>query len=346
MASRQHKIREKEAGSKKTSNLVIYSLYAAIILLIIAYIFTGLALIGLLAFALIIAAIALELRASLRYEGGRRTLIDIGIAVAAAILIFWAIPALLLQTSSPINVVESCSMLPTLHRGDLVLLHGISNTSTFLKSHNIPVVNVTGQQFSSMVSTMQNEFVEPFAYYPSDPNQISSIVAANASGYSVGFYNLECIAKEGATQSPQYGKCQLSSQSSNLIKYGYAAAKLEAASGNKSIIYVPSITIGNTTVVENYSNPIIVYKTTSMDYFSGDIIHRLVAAIDVDGKYYLLTKGDNNPILDIESLNYPENQSAVIGYVISDIPYLGYPSLIIKGQIGPVAGCNQTIIRN
>ncbi len=346
MAARQRESKEEDDESKKASNLLIYSLYAAIILLIIAYILTDLALIGLLAFVLIIAAIVLELRASLRYEGGRKTLVDIAIAIVAAVLLFWVIPALVLQTGSPINVVESCSMLPTLHRGDLVLLHGISNMSLFLTSHKVPVVNVTEQQFSGMVSNMQNEFVEPFAYYPSNPNQISSIIAANASGYGVGFYNLECIAREGTTSSPKYSQCQLSSQASNLITYNYATAKLETKSGNESILYVPSIMVGSTSVVENYTNPIIVYRTTSRDYFSGDIIHRLVAAINVDGKYYLLTKGDNNPILDIESLNYPANQSDVLGYVVSDIPYLGFPSLIIKGQISPVAGCSQTIVRS
>ena len=35
------------------------------------------------------------------------------------------------------------------------------------------------------------------------------------------------------------------------------------------------------------------------DYFTGDIIHRLVAALDVNGSYYTLTKGDNNPVLAI-----------------------------------------------
>jgi len=50
--------------------------------------------------------------------------------------------------------------------------------------------------------------------------------------------------------------------------------------------------------------------------------------------------------LDIEFANYIPNESSVVGYVIARVPVLGYLKLIISGQFGQVAGCNQTIIRN
>ncbi len=308
---------------------------------IIGYVLSGLEILGALAFVLILVTVAVEFRSSIKAEGGRKTLVDVVMAVTAAIIIFWLIPAAILQTNSPINVVASCSMLPTLHRGDVVLLHGIPNMTTFLSKHNIPVVNVSQAQFSGMVSNMQGEFAQPFAYFNGNPSEISSITGSSSpSGF--GFYSLECIARSSPSM---YGQCS-TNQQNNLIKYGYSTARLVTPEGNKSIVYVPSITIANTTIAENYSNPIIVYKTTSVDYFTGDIIHRIFAAMNVDGKYYILTKGDNNPILDIESLNYPVNSSDVIGYVVTDVPYLGFPSLIIKGQVGNVPGCNQTIVRN
>jgi hypothetical protein len=98
-------------------------------------------------------------------------------------------------------------------------------------------------------------------------------------------------------------------------------------------------------VPENYSNPVVVYKTIQNDSFGGSIIHRLVAAIDVNGTYYFLTKGDNNPALDIEFGNYPAAQSDIVGYKIADVPVLGYVKLLISGQLVTPAGCNQTILR-
>lgn len=343
MSTRSGTEERKKSASEKKGNSLIYILYAALILCIIGYILTGLIVIGAIAFILILVVIAMEFRSSLRSEGAMKTLVDVIVAVVAAVIIFWLIPAAALSTSSPINVVASCSMLPVLHRGDLVFLHGIANMSAFLSRNHIPVVNVSQAEFNGMTNNMQSEFIEPFAYFNGDRSQISSIITNNRT-FGVGFYSLECIASQ--SQASQYGRCYVPTQQGNLIRYNYSTTRLVTPQGNESIVYVPSITIGNTTVVENYSNPIIVYKTTKQDYFTGDIIHRLFAAMRVGNSYYLLTKGDNNPVLDIESLNYPANSSDVLGYVVFGVPYLGYPSLIIKGQIGNVPGCNQTIMRS
>ncbi len=328
----------------RSANTLIYLLYAALALSIIGYIALGSALIGLLSFLLILLLIVVELRTSLRSEGARKTLKDIAIALVAAVVAFWLIPSLLLGTASPINVVASCSMLPKMHRGDLVILHGVANMSAFLSKNHIPVVNVSQSSLSSMLSDMQAQFTEPFAYFDGNRSRISPVISGIVPS-GIAFYNLVCIASHPKSE---YAGCSVSHavQMNNLIQYSYSTARLETPAGNASIVYVPSITIGNTTITENYSNPIIVYKTTPQDYFTGDIIHRVFAAIRSGNRYYLLTKGDNNPILDIESVNYPVNSTDVAGYVVVDIPYLGYPSLIIKGKVGSVPGCNQTIVRN
>lgn len=348
MKTRNHKTQdEKEGQTKKSEARIITLIWVCFLVSVIAYIAANvflkvnIAALGILALIFIIAGLIAEFRVSLRQEGGKKTIIEIGAVILVVIILFVAV-AVILQTSSPIDVVASCSMLPNLHRGDLVILHGIPNMTDFLQSKGIPVVNVPQTAFNNMVNSMQNEFIEPFAYEQANPSVISDIIQSNLSRYSVGFYNLECIAKE---PSSAYDKCMVSQQG-NLIKYNYSVARLATIQGNASIVYVSGITIGTTTVSENYSNPTIVYKTTKLDYFTGDIIHRAFAAIKVGSQYYLLTKGDNNPVLDIESLNYPVNQTDVIGYVIADVPYLGYPSLIIKGQVGTVAGCNETIVRN
>jgi len=79
--------------------------------------------------------------------------------------------------------------------------------------------------------------------------------------------------------------------------------------------------------------------------FSGSIIHRIYAILNVSGSYYFLTKGDNNQALDIEFGNYPANETSVVGYVIAEIPVLGYVKLILSGQLSVPQGCNQTILR-
>ena len=340
--AKQEKPEKEKKPSKKTS-ILSYALYLVLILSIIGYIFSGNSLFGALAFILVILAIAFEFGDSFRTIGVKKTLAEVALAIALAVALIWLLPSLILHTSSPIDVVASCSMLPVLHRGDLVALHSISNMSAFLKAKRIPIVNVSKAAYNGMLANMQSEFLEPFAYSTANPSKIYTSYNALAN-QSIGFYNLRCIASLSA---PRYGECLVRNQSSNLIQYHYSLAIQESSSGiNSTIPYVSSITIDNHTIAENYSNPIIVYKTTRYDYFTGDIIHRLVAALNVSGSYYTLTKGDNNPVLDMEALNYPSNSSNVVGYVVSDVRYLGFLSLIIRGQIAPVAGCNQTITRN
>ena len=47
----------------------------------------------------------------------------------------------------------------------------------------------------------------------------------------------------------------------------------------------------------------------------------------------------------MQFVNYPENGKAVIGYVIADIPVVGYLKLIVSGMFATPAGCNTTIVR-
>ena len=59
---------------------------------------------------------------------------DIAISLGAAIAA-WLLLSVALNTSKPMNVVTSCSMLPVLHRGDLVFLQGGNN-------YNMPIENI------------------------------------------------------------------------------------------------------------------------------------------------------------------------------------------------------------
>jgi signal peptidase I len=344
----------REATGKKAQNregkagkhYPMWPFYLLLFLLIVVYAVHNSFDIGIIIFALIILILVLEARVSVAVEGKKKSIVDIGIALGIAIA-FWIILVIVLQTSSPIDAVASCSMLPALHRGDLVVLHGIVNPVEFADEHHIPMVNVSSSEFNYMESNMNNEFLAYYAYLNNNKSEITDIIPKGVE-YSIGLYNTECV-NTYSYEHKNYNlyKCymQNSTQSNNLIKYTYAMGKDSVNGVNYSAVYTSGIRIGNVSLTQNFSNPIIVYRTTSRDYFSGDIIHRLYAIVNASGSYYFLTMGDNNPGLDIEFANYPANESSVIGYVIADIPIVGYLKLIISGQFGSVAGCNEVMSR-
>ncbi|MHB1830083.1 MAG: hypothetical protein ACYCO0_01690 [Candidatus Micrarchaeaceae archaeon] len=340
MKSNNSKATPKRAKQNQKGILILYLILA---LSVVGYAMTSSILIGAAAFVILIVTLASEFKFSVKEEGMQKSIYDIMTAIVAVVVI-WIILIILLGTSSPVNVVASCSMLPTLHRGDLVILHGIPNITSFLSSHNIPIVNVSPQEMNHTLSSMNSEFLAFFAYNPSNSSKIGEIV--NIPDPRVQLYNTKCIDTYTASGQPQdIGKCAVPSQAGNLIRYNYSIERVDVAGIIQYIPQTNQIAIGNTIINENYSNPIVVYQTTVNDSFSGDIVHRVFAAIRSGKDYYILTKGDNNGGLDIQFLNYPAKSGAVLGYVIADIPVVGYLRLIISGQLSTPAGCNSTIIR-
>ncbi len=343
----QEQKKEQEKKQKNT-DLFIYSLYALIVIFIVLYIITQNSLIGFGAFVLIVITLFFEFKSSITTDGTKKTLRDLAIAVVVVIIVFWVFPTIFLQSSSPINVVASCSMLPTVQRGDLVFVHGVSNMSQFLKQNNIPVINVSNKEFNQITQNISQQFIEPLPYVPNKPYDIIfSGYYSKTSNYSIGLYNIACIENYlSKGLRGLIGSCLINSSTSNPFKYKYSVGNLSYLNKTYDEAYISGFTLNNITVYENYSNPIIVYKTVPGDSFTdSQIIHRVFAAIHVNNTYYILTKGDNNPILDMQDMNYPVNQNDVIGYVVFKVPYIGYPSLILKGQFGQVPGCNQTLTR-
>lgn len=75
------------------------------------------------------------------------------------------------------------------------------------------------------------------------------------------------------------------------------------------------------------------------EWRGGLIIHRVVDRVVVDGKYYYVTKGDNNPFEDV--YYYPGAPfEKIIGKTLSingavfKIPYLGSLTLLLRGEYG------------
>jgi signal peptidase I len=317
----------------KRPRVVTWPLYVALVALFALYIYyqqvQSLAeILGALLFFLIIVLVVMELINSVGEEGYAKNIIELAIAVGA-ILLFWFAIKSALQTRYPLDVVPSCSMLPDLHRGDMIVLHGIKNLSQI----KAPVIDVSAAAYQSMLKNIEGEELQCVAYNVTKGN--TKISQTLLPGYSIGLYQ----PYPGGIVMPQ------GNQSASLITYTCGARKIMFDNGTtENEVYTSAITVAGTSVIGDDNNTVVVYQTTPDDYFYtlGDryIVHRVYAVIDTGGNYYALTKGDNNAGLDIQYGNYPANESYVEGRVIASVPYIGYLKLILNNQFGEPAGCN------
>jgi len=134
------------------------------------------AFLGVLGFFLIIAYLGLDfVKPTGRGKpvSTKNALKELALALGAAGAA-WLIACVLLNTSAPLNVVTSCSMLPNLERGDLIILQGGSYSvretgidadlsQAAYEKHSYGVTDGA----SSFVVTLQNvtvDGVDPFVY--------------------------------------------------------------------------------------------------------------------------------------------------------------------------------------
>lgn len=293
------------------------------------------AILGIALFMIIVILIMLEVTNGIKDDGGiKRNLIEIAAAVIF-VLLFWFGLKALLHTNYPLDVVPSCSMLPNLKRGDMIILQGVPS----LAKINAPVINVTGASYGTFEENIKNEFLSCVAYQQRGNRIAVSQIAR--PGYSIGLLS----TANGGEIVPN------SSQSNNLVQYTCGTTEIKFSNGTiENEAYTTSISINGTRINGDANNSIIVYATVPDDYFYqlGDsyIVHRVYAIINSGGNYVVLTKGDNNPGLDMQYANYPANSTAIDGKVIYSIPYLGYLKLILSNSFTEPAGCNSTVINN
>ena len=332
-------ITNQKQASEKQNKLIIWPFYVLFFVFVVLYILTQSNYLsvyfGVMALIFLIIIIVVEFVKSKKESGMKSTFTEIAIAIVA-VFILWFVIRSILATATPIDVVPSCSMLPTLQRGDMIVIQGINSKNiNLLKA---PVINITKADFQNMEKNMGSESLECLAYNATE-GRISQTVYP---GYNVGLF----LFKPGT--EPKIVSNNF--QNGNMIKYycGVNPVKFQ----NGSIIneaYTTGISINGIRINGDINNSIIVYQTIPQDYFYnlGDayIVHRLYAILNVSGNYYFLTKGDNNPGLDIQYGNYPANTSYIAGRVIFNIPYLGYIRLLMSGQLEQPQGCNSTVIQ-
>ena len=329
--------KKQESEQPKKSTINTLPLYILLLIALVAYVLGQeiqiVALFsGALAVILIVILLFLELSTSFKETGYRKNIIEI-VTTVLFVIILWYAMRIVLNTSNPIDVVPSCSMLPALQRGDLVVLQGLGSNINSIKA---PMVDVTSSAAVNLTKNLNKESLECVAYKTEGSRAyISQFVG---QGYNIGLYS----AYSGYIVPN-------SSQAGNLIKYACGVQQVKYDNGTiLNEAYTSSISVLNKTISGDANNSVAVYETVPQDSFykEGDsfIVHRIYAVLNASGNYYFLTKGDNNPGLDIQYSNAPPNFSQISGKVVADIPYLGYFKLLLSGTPTPPAGCNSTVL--
>lgn len=324
---------------KQVKTLPIY--VALVVLFVLYIIFEKTAvfavIIGALLFVTLIILLIVEIYNGVKQEGMVRNIIEIVVAIGAVIL-FWYALRFFTNTQYPLDVVPSCSMLPVLQRGDMILLDGIGVQSNGTVNVAAPVINVSRSQFEASFSNPSQEALQCIAYTKVG-NGYGKITQFYSPNETIGFY--QTVGTQGTIVSNV-------TQSQNLVKYTCGLVNVKMQNGTiVQEVATTAITINNYSITGDKNNSIIVYQTSPQDLFYKDgdsyIVHRVYALLDVNGSYYSLTKGDNNAGLDIQYYNSPANLSQIQGKVIGSIPYIGYLKLILSNNFVEPTGCNYTI---
>ena len=270
--------------------------------------------------------VGIEIKQGVKKHGWKHEVVDTLIAVFIAVLL-WVGASIILNTDTPVSAVASCSMLPNLERGDFIIVQGADVEAYHISMSESELRSLTEGPFVAVVDE-EEEFPIPFPLY--------YYCNCHPSGEPCSIF-LESPEKVVETAGPftyHYGLCEVNYRE-NMKGFGRC---LEYVGFRGKNYYT------------NLSNDIVVYVPSEGELYRnvGDIVHRTFFKIDVDGKNYYLTKGDNNPIMDIQVTdcnnpdvkNYPVPEENLRGKVIGRVPYLGYLKLFISGLWGEDQQCN------
>jgi len=280
-----------------------------------------------LLFAILVALeigyfVTLEVKDGAKKHGWKHEALDTAIALIVALGI-WFGASFLLNTSSPISAVVSCSMLPNLQRGDFVIVQGAPVQAYDIEMTQAELDSLNGRAFVTYPggNVSMDGSLFPYCSANSKTPMCQEFIRTPSS----------FVEKKGA------------------FTYGYERCPFSFSNGSSA--YMPclkSVTFKGTEYLANFSNGIVVYQPPAGDFYSrvGDIVHRTLFRINVDGKYYYLTRGDNNPLLDLQAYDYgtgmynrPVPQENLRGKVIGRIPILGYFKLFIQGYFQEDSQC-------
>lgn len=303
-----------------------YFLPILFILFILIYLITHENLFGLMMGLTFILMVIEDIIKGLLTGGVRSELKELIVALLVAIGVWYGI-SFLLNTSTPISAVVTCSMLPTLERGDMVIVRGEN-------------INTYGTIYVDSVDDIGSEAIVKVG-------NITKKVNGSIDSYCV-FHSNDPLCAVYRSQPDRvieyHGK----------LEFHYGVCKRKTR--NNTEFYVPCVVsvkkIGSPITISLYPHSdkgdIIVYQPNKGDLFSyvGDIVHRGVVKIVAKDGTYFLTKGDNNQITDLQVYypgyggNHLIPEKNVKGKVIFRIPVIGYVKLFISAQLNMPEQCN------
>lgn len=290
--------------------------YFLIAIFFIAYLVTGFWVFGLLVGMAIVWVVLLEFVLGAKAHGIVNELKETLIALVLALLV-WFGSGFLLQTSSPLNAIVSCSMLPHLDRGDMVILNGDRVQAPQAGIPALPdLTNAQVYQNGKLIGTVKGSIYS----YCSQMGRDSSPLCQSFITFPDEYTEVHGPLTFG------YGTCQVIFPKTGQLQSAPCVLWLQ---------------VNGTKYYTNLSDDVVVYQPEPDEYYArvGDIIHRAYIRLKADdtGTVYFLTKGDNNPIFDIQaydentdSANRPVELTRSKGRVMFDIPYLGYLKLFIS----------------
>jgi len=268
----------------------------------------------------IFGMVGLEMKEGVKKHGMKHEALDTVIALGVALGI-WFGASFILNTSTPVSAVASCSMLPNLERGDFVIVHGAE-----IVAEEIEITREELEQLSGDSTVVYNGG--------------EAVIKGSMFTYCYYFEN-EAICQEFIDNPEKF------SEKRGSFTFHYSSCDLDLGEKKALQPCITKVDYKGKEYRSNFSHDTIVYVPAKDEYYyPRDIVHRVFVKLNVDGSEYYLTRGDNNPILDIQAYdysngrgNYPVSKEKVRGKIISRIPILGYLKLAIAGQFGEQPQC-------
>lgn len=296
---------------------------AVLVLSLAVYLLTQSPLVALLIAVEIFGFVALEIKDGVKHHGIKHEVIDTLVALAVALAI-WYGSAFLLNTSSPLSAVVSCSMLPNLQRGDFVIVQGVRPVAYEL----------------AFTEKQMNDFLNPEVLISASDGSTKKV---SGSMYSYCTFNAADPLCQQFVSNPTAFK-----ESRGSLDFYYTACPLQTKDGLRYQPCIEKVVFDGKVYLTNYSHDTIVYQPEKTDLFalSGDIVHRAFFVINSPKGNYYLQRGDNNPVLDVQVFDYqrqlgnsPVSAGNIKGKVLGRIPLLGYFKLFISGFFSEPAQC-------